>query len=304
MNRKQVRLGEFFIEKTIFIGGIASVIIVCLILGFLIKEGLPLFAKYSVRDFLFGREWQPAIPPPNGPKFGLIPNLWGSLLVTAGAAMIAIPLGIATAVYIRYIAPKKIAPSLKGLVELLGAVPSVAIGFVGAAILSPLVKNWLQLDTGKAAIVGSILLAFLAIPTITTIAEDALSLVPKEYYQGSIALGAGYWQTISKVLIPAAKPGLIAAIMLGLGRAIGETMVVIMVTGNAGLLPDQGLWNAFTHSVRTITGTIGAEAMEVAQGEPHYHALFMLGVILLLITVLFNFIAVKAVGTDKKAANI
>ena len=304
MKQKNFRLGEFLIERTIFVGGIASVVIVCLILGFLVKEGLPLFGHYSMRDFLFGKEWQPTLPPPNGPQFGLIPNLWGSLLVTAGAAIIAVPLGIATAIYIRYIAPAKIASLLKGTVELLGAVPSVAIGFVGAAILSPLIKNWLQLDTGKAAIVGSILLAFLAIPTITTIAEDALSLVPKEYYQGSIALGAGYWQTISRVLVPAAKPGLIAAIMLGLGRAIGETMVVIMVTGNAGLLPDQGIWNAFTHSVRTITGTIGAEALEVAQGEPHYHALFMLGVILLLITVFFNFIATKAVGTNNKVARI
>ncbi|MBL8064504.1 MAG: phosphate ABC transporter permease subunit PstC [Chthonomonadaceae bacterium] len=299
MNRQRLRLGERAIESAIFAGGVAAIVIVGLIMFFLFREGLPLFGNTSAAGFFFGKKWQPSSEPP---QFGLLPNLWGSFLVTLGAAVIAVPLGVGTAVYIRYIAPRRLAGFLKGFVELMGAVPSVAVGFVGAVALSPLIKDFLHLDTGKSAIVGSVLLAFLAIPTITTIAEDAMSMVPKEYFQGSVALGATYWQTIYRVLIPAARPGIVAAIMLGLGRAIGETMVVIMVTGNAGLLPDHGVWHAFTHSVRTITGTIGAEALEVAQGEPHYQALFMLGVVLLLITVAFNSLAVTALGRTRRTA--
>lgn len=301
MTRKGRGIGDFIAEKVILIGGLASIVIVLLIFAFVFREGIPLFRTTSPAEFFFGKTWQPTLPPPNGPHFGLLPNLWGSLLVTAGAAVLAIPLGVGTAIFVSRIAPRPLSEVLKATVELLGAVPSVAIGFVGAVALSPLIKDWLNLDTGKSAIVGAILLAFLAIPTIATIAEDAIAAVPRDFNQASLALGATKWQTISRVVLPAAKPGITAAVMLGLGRAIGETMVVIMVTGNAGLLPEQGVWHAFTHSVRTITGTIGAEALEVAHGEPHYNALFMLGVILLVITFAFNTIANLALGKTKKA---
>lgn len=300
MTRRGRGLGEFLAEKAILVGGLASIVIVLLIFAFVMREGFPLLKTVSLANFLFGKTWQPTLPPPNGPEFGLLPNLWGSVLVTAGAAILAVPLGIGTAVFIGRIAPRPVADVLKATVELLGAVPSVAIGFVGAVAVSPLIKSWLSLDTGKSAIVGSILLAFLAIPTIATIAEDALATVPRDYNQASLALGATKWQTISRVILPAARPGITAAVMLGLGRAIGETMVVIMVTGNAGLLPEQGVWYAFTHSVRTITGTIGAEALEVANGEPHYHALFMLGVVLLAITFTFNTVANLALRKSQR----
>lgn len=293
------KLKEWLITRTIFAGGMASVLFVVLILAFLVRESLPLFGTYPAAEFFLGRQWQPTLPPPLGPSFGLLPNLWGSFLVTLGAAALAIPLGLATAIYIGEIAPRRVGEILKSVVEMLGVVPSVALGFVGATVVTPLLKQGLHLDTGKSAIAGSVMLAFIAIPTIATIAEDALATAPKEYGQASLALGATRWQTIARVLVPAAKPGIVAAIMLGLGRAIGETMVVIMVTGNAGLLPDKGIYYAFTHSVRTITGTIGAEALEVANGEPHYHALFMLGLVLLLITLLFNSVANLALGRKR-----
>jgi phosphate ABC transporter permease protein PstC len=291
---------EWLIDRTIFAAGMASVFFVVLILAFLIKEGLPLFSTYSVGKFATGREWQPTLPPPDGPSFGLLPNLWGSFLVTCGAAVLAIPLGLATAVYIGQVAPARVGEVLKGIVEMLGIVPSVALGFVGAVVVTPLLKQWLHLDTGKSAVAGSVMLAFLAIPTIATIAEDALATAPKEYELASLALGATRWQTISRVLVPSARSGIVAAITLGLGRAVGETMVVIMVTGNAGLMADKGIFYAFTHSVRTITGTIGSEALEVATGEPHYHALFMLGVVLLLVTLLFNSVANLALGKRRR----
>ncbi|HJP82713.1 MAG TPA: phosphate ABC transporter permease subunit PstC [Fimbriimonadaceae bacterium] len=296
---KRRKFKEWLIDRVIFAGGLASILFVVLILAFLLKEGLPLFATYSPGRFFTGREWQPTLPPPAGPGFGLLPNLWGSFLVTLGAAVLAIPLGLATAVYMGRIAPNPLGEFLKGTVEMLGVVPSVALGFIGAVVVTPLLKDWLDLDTGKSAIAGAAMLAFLAIPTIATIADDAIASVPREYEQASLALGATKWQTIARVLLPASRPGIIAAIMLGLGRAIGETMVVIMVTGNAGLLPDRGIWYAFTHSVRTITGTIGAEALEVATGEPHYHALFMLGLVLLCITLVFNAVANKALGLKR-----
>ena len=302
MNRAHKSFKERVIEKLIFLGGILSIILVLLIFAFVFREGIPLFREYPPQKFFAGRDWQPTLSPPTGPWFGLLPNLWGSILVTAGAVLIAIPLGVSSAIFIAEVAPKALRDILKPTVELLATVPSVAIGFVGAVAVNPLVKEWFNLDTGKSAIAGSIMLAFMAIPTITTISEDALAAVPRSFRDGSLALGATRWQGISRVVLPAAMPGIIAAIMLGIGRAIGETIVVIMVTGNAGVLPDQGIWYAFTHSVRTITGTIGAEALEVAYGDAHYRALFMLGAVLFVITFILNFAADLALNRQERRA--
>lgn len=285
------RAGEPLIEFGIRVCGVSSIVLVLLIFVFVLREGLPLFREYPLVKFLTERGWQPTLSPPTGPWFGLLPNLWGSLLVTAGAAVLAVPLGVGAAICVAEVAPRALRDVLKPIIELLATIPSVAIGFVGAAAVNPLVKDVLRLDTGKSALAGSIMLAFMAIPTVVTISDDAITAVPRSYRDGSLALGGTRWQGISRVVIPAAMPGIIAAIMLGVGRAIGETMVVIMVTGNAGVLPDQGLWHAFTHSVRTITGTIGAEALEVAHGDAHYRALFMLGVVLFVITMLLNLVA-------------
>jgi phosphate transport system permease protein len=300
MKTRRFNLKEFLIERGIFGGGILSVVLVVLIFAFVLNEAWPLFKEYSPTRFFGGKEWQPTLDPPLGPWFGLLPNLWGSFIVTLGAIIIAVPLGVCSALYIAEVAPTHLRNILKPIVELLATVPSVAMGFVGAVAINPLVKNVFHLDTGKSAIAGSIVLAFMAIPTITTISEDAIAAVPRGYRDGSLALGATRWQSIARVMLPAARPGIIAAIMLGIGRAIGETMVVIMVTGNAGVLPEQGLWYSFTHSVRTITGTIGAEALEVAHGEPHYRALFMLGVVLFAITFLLNLAADLALNRQRR----
>jgi len=300
--KKPFRLGEFLIERAIFLGGIASILLVLLIFAFVFREAVPLIREYSLWRFLTGRDWQPTLEPPIGPWFGLLPNLWGSLLVTAGAVVLAVPLGVGAAFYISEVASRNVRDALKPIVELLATVPSVAIGFVGAAAINPLVKDLLHLDTGKSAMAGSIMLAFMAIPTIATISEDAINAVPRSFRDGSLALGATKWQGIAGVVLPAARPGIIAATMLGVGRAIGETMVVIMVTGNAGVMPDKGLWYAFTHSVRTITGTIGAEALEVASGDAHYRALFLLGTVLFLITFVLNGIADYALNRQRRRA--
>jgi len=293
---------ERAIEAAIRACGVASIVLVLLIFAFVLREGLPLFREYSFKEFVTQRGWQPTLSPPTGPWFGLLPNLWGSFLVTAGAVVVAVPLAVGAALCLAEVAPRKVRDLLKPTIELLATVPSVAIGFVGAAAINPLVKQLLNLDTGKSAIAGSIMLAFMAIPTIVTISDDALSAVPRSFRDGSLALGATKWQGISRVVFPAAGPGIIAAIMLGIGRAIGETMVVIMVTGNAGVMPDKGLWHAFTHSVRTITGTIGAEALEVGYGDAHYRALFMLGVVLFLITLVLNVIADFALNRKTRRA--
>lgn len=289
MNRRFLRtIAEPVIEAAIRASGVASIVLVLLIFAFVFREGLPLFREYPLTKFLTERGWQPTLAPPVGPWFGLLPNLWGSVLVTTGAAMLAIPLGVGSALCLAEASPRILRDILKPIVELVATLPSVAIGFVGAAAVNPMVKELFHLDTGKSALAGSVMLAFMAVPTIVTIADDALVAVPRSFREGSLALGATRWQGISRVVVPSAMPGIVAAIMLGVGRAIGETMVVIMVTGNAGVLPEHGIWNAFTHSVRTITGTIGAEALEVAHGDAHYRALFMLGVVLFLITFALN----------------
>lgn len=293
---------ERIIEGAIRVCGVVSVVLVALIFLFVFREGFPLFQEYPVKRFFTERGWQPTLAPPLGPWFGLLPNLWGSFLVTAGATILAVPLGVGAAICLAEVAPRAVRDVIKPVIELMATIPSVAIGFVGAAAVNPWIKQLLNLDTGKSALAGSIMLALMAIPTIVTISDDALMAVPKGYRDGSLALGATRWQGISGVVVPAARAGIIAAVMLGIGRAVGETMVVIMVTGNAGVLPDQGIWYAFTHSVRTITGTIGAEALEVAHGEPHYRALFMLGVVLFLITFLLNVIAELALRRGRRRA--
>lgn len=296
----KTRWAEWLIERAIRISGILSVILVALIFAFVAKEAFPLLSQYPIVRFLTERGWQPTLAPPDGPWFGLLPNLWGSLLVTFGAVVIAVPLGVCSALFISEVAPPRLRNFLKPAVELTASVPSVAIGFVGAVAVTPIVKELFHLDTGKSALAGAIMLAFMAVPTITTISEDALAAIPRAYRDASLALGATSWQGVSRVVLIAARPGIVAAIMLGVGRAIGETMVVIMVTGNAGVMPEHGLWYAFSHSVRTITGTIGAEALEVATGEPHYRALFMLGVVLFAITFIINMVADAALHKTRR----
>lgn len=274
------KVREFCIEKLILIAGVASIFFVILIFLFLLKEGLAVFKVVSPFDFLFGKSWYPISEPP---RLGILPLILGSLLVTAGAAVISIPIGIGCAVYIAEVAPAKVKEILKGGVELLAAIPSVVLGFVGMVTLVPLVKSIFQLPTGLTALSGSIMLAFMAMPTIVSIAEDALYSVPKTYKEGAFALGATHWQTIWRVMLPAASSGILAAVMLGIGRVIGETMAVMMITGNAAVIPASILV-----PVRTLTATIAAEMGEAVVGSEHYFALFAVGIVLFVISFAIN----------------
>jgi phosphate transport system permease protein len=277
------KLKEFIIEKLIFLCGISSIIFVILIFVFLVKEGI-IFLKYvSIKEFIIGKNWYPLANPP---QFGILPLIVGSLLVTLGAMIISIPMGIACALYIAEIVNPKFKDLLKSGVELLAAIPSVVIGFVGMVTLVPLVKNIFNLPTGLTALSGSIMLAFMAMPTIVSIAEDAITAVPKRYKEAALALGATQWQTIYKVILVAASPGIFAAVMLGVGRVIGETMAVMMITGNAALIP-----HSFLQPVRTLTATIAAEMGETVRGSDHYYALFAVGITLFIITFIINLIA-------------
>jgi len=207
----------------------------------------------------------------------------GSLLVTLGAAVISIPVGVGCAIYISEIAPVKTKEVLKAGIELLAAIPSVVLGFVGMITLVPLVKNTFHLPTGLTALSGSIMLAFMAMPTIVSIAEDALYSVPRNYKEGALALGATQWQTIWRVMLPAASSGILAAVMLGIGRVIGETMAVMMITGNAAVIP-----SSILVPVRTLTATIAAEMGEAVVGSEHYFALFAIGIVLFIISFAIN----------------
>ena len=290
MNLKYIR--EQIIEKVIFFCGILSIILVILIFIFLAKEGFSLFKTVRLGDFLLGRRWYPISDPP---QFGILPLLLGSLYVTIGATLIAVPIGVASAVYIAEIASGRVREILKSGIELLAAIPSVVLGFIGITTLVPFVRNNLNLPTGLTAFSGSIMLAFMAIPTIVSIAEDAITAVPQKYKEAALALGATRWQAISRVVLRAASSGIVASVMLGIGRVIGETMAVMMITGNASRMP-----TSLFQPVRTLTATIAAEIGETVQGSSHYHALFAIGIVLFIITFIINLIADWAVHRKLK----
>lgn len=274
---------EFFIETAIFLAGTVSVFFVILIFIFLLKEGLALFRTVSLWNFLTGKNWYPISYPP---KFGALPLVLGSLWVTLGAIVVSVPVGVACAVYIGEVAPRWLRETLKASVEFLAAIPSIVLGFIGLVTLVPLVQKIFHLPTGLTALSGSLMLGFMAMPTIVSIMEDALSVVPKSYREGALALGATHWQTIWRVVIPAASSGVIAAVMLGIGRVIGETMAVMMITGNAARIP-----TTLLEPVRTMTATIAAEMGEAVQGSPHYQSLFAIGIVLFIITFVINLTA-------------
>ncbi|HHV24255.1 MAG: phosphate ABC transporter permease subunit PstC [Methanosarcina sp.] len=274
------------IESVLFFVSTLTVAVLFLICLFLFRDGILLFKETSLLDFLTGRFWYPTSV---NKQFGLLPLFLGSLLVTAGAILFSVPLGIASAIYISEIAHPKVADFLKPFIEILAGIPSVVFGFFGLVVLVPFMQNTFNLPTGQTALTGSIMLGIMALPTIVTISEDAISSVPSTLRQGSLALGATRWQTIYKVIIPAALSGISAAVMLGVGRAIGETMTLMMVTGNAAIIPS--FPGGFLDPVRTMTATIALEMGEVPQGSDHFYALFAVGSVLFIITFLINLIA-------------
>jgi phosphate transport system permease protein len=287
---KRLRWLEMMIEGLIWLAGFSTIIIVGLIFLFLIREGSPAFLDIPLRQ-LFGSRWYPIEE-----SFGLLPLLAGSILVTLGAVVIAVPLGLVTAIYLGEIAPPWQREVLKPLIEVLAGIPSIVLGFLGWVALAPLIQS-LGAPTGLTAFTGSLILAYMSLPTIISISEDALYAVPKDYRDGALAIGATQWQTIWRVVLPAARPGLMIAVMLGIGRAIGETMAVMMVTGNAANIPALRP-DIFFQPVRTMTATIAAEMGEVAQGSLHYNVLFGVGIILFVITFAVNSLASRFVGSQ------
>ena len=283
---------EFLITKLIKISGYSAIIFVVLIFYFLLSEGSPSLVEVDVTT-LIGDRWYPIED-----YYGLLPLIGGSLIVTIGATFISIPIGLSTAIFIAEVSPRWAREILKPLVELLGGIPSVLVGFLGILVLSPFLGQSFNLKTGLSAFTGSLLLAALSLPMIVSIAEDALDAVPQSYRDASIALGATDWQTIWFVTLPAARSGVLIAFMLGIGRTVGETMTVMMVTGNAPVLV-RGISNLFS-PVRTLTATIAAEMGEVATGSVHYHVLFLLGIVLFLFSLVINIAASSIVFRQRK----
>jgi len=242
-------------------------------------------------DFFGGKEWYPTATP--SAQYGLLPLLLGTIWVSLGAILLSLPFGIAVAVYLAEIASMRVRNFLKPLIELLAGIPSVVYGFFGLVVIVPFLQQSFKLPVGETALAGSIVLAIMALPTIITVAEDAMRTVPRATKEASLALGATQWQTIYRVIIPYAKSGITSAAVLGIGRAIGETMAVLMVTGNAAVIP-----HTLLEPVRTIPATIAAELGEASAGSGHYQALFALGCILFLITMVIS-ISIEFIGKKK-----
>jgi phosphate transport system permease protein len=285
---------EFIVTRLIRAAGYSAILFVALIFFFLLREGSPALIEIPLGDLIATR-WYPIED-----YFGLLPLIGGSILVTIGAALVAVPLGLSTAIYIAEIAPRAAREVLKPLVEVLAGLPSVMLGFLGIVALAPYLRQTFDLPTGLSAITGALLLGGIAIPTIVSVAEDALDSVPRTYREAAKALGATRWQIIWRVTLPAARSGVLTAVMLGIGRVIGETMTVMMVTGNAPVVPT-GL-SALFRPTRTMTATIAAEMGEVANGSVHYHALFLIGIVLFVISLVVNLVTASVVFRQRSRA--
>jgi len=270
---------EKIIEKILLLIALSSILILGLITFFIFEEGFPLIMKIGPKAFLFGEKWIPS----KG-LFGIFPMIVGSFWVTFGALLLGIPLGLSCAIFLCEWVPPTVGMILRPTIQLLAAIPSVIYGFWGLIVLVPLVRNYLG-GPGLSILSGSMILGFMILPTIISISEDSLKALPPTYKAGALALGATHWQTIWRVLIPAARSGIMASIILGMGRAIGETMAMIMILGNAVKIP-----SSFLDSARTLTTNIGIE-MGYASGD-HRQALFATGMILFFIIMVLNSFAI------------
>jgi phosphate transport system permease protein len=277
--QRRERIIRFFF----FSVALTSITILALIVVFLFVEGLPIFREVSVYDFLFGHYWYPTDEPP---EFGLFPLIMASLAVTAVASMISIPLGVLTALYLAEVASARVREWVKPMVEFLEALPTVVIGFFGMVVVAPFLQKIFDMPTGLNLFNASLMLAFMSVPTICSISEDAIFSVPTELKEASLALGATHWETIVRVIIPASISGISTAIILGMSRAIGETMVVLMVAGGATLVP-----TSIFDPVRPMPASIAAEMGEAPFHSDHYYALFATGIVLFVFTLFFNVVA-------------
>ncbi len=289
---------EDWIRRLFFAAAFTAVAVMSLIVIFLFKEGLAVFEVVGVKGFLFGQYWYPTYDPPD---FGIGPLIVGSLVVTVASSLIAVPLGVASALYLAAVAGERVRKIVKPAIELLASLPSVALGFVGLVALGPLMQDWLDIPSGLNILNASLMLALMAIPTICSLSEDALHSVPRELLEASYALGATRWETLTRVLLPGALSGVGAGVILGMSRAMGETMVVLMVAGGAAVIP-----TSIFDSVRPMPASIAAEMGEAPFGGDHYHALFAIGIVLFLFTLAFNLVAayVSARFSQKGAATL
>ena len=274
---------EKLIRSGFFLIALVSILTLGLIVAFLFMEGLPIFSKVSVKDFIFGKYWYPTSDPPD---FGIFPLIIASLAVTFTSSVISIPLGVLSALFLAETASRRVREIAKPVVELLAALPSVVIGFFGMVIVAPFLQETFDIPTGLNLFNASLMLAFMSVPTICSISEDAIFGIPRELKEASLALGATHLETIWRVIIPASISGISTAVILGMSRAIGETMVVLMVAGGAAMIP-----GSIFDPVRPMPASIAAEMAEAPFRGEHYYALFATGIVLFLFTMAFNMVA-------------
>ncbi|MBN1274168.1 MAG: phosphate ABC transporter permease subunit PstC [Candidatus Aminicenantes bacterium] len=283
MNAKARRFREKFYKWIFGALAFASLVFLLGITLTLFVEGIPVFKDVKVFDFIFGKYWYPTH---EEAEFGILPLILGSLWVTFGAVLICVPLGVGSALFINELAGSRLKAFLKPIIELLAGIPSIVYGFFGMVVVAPFLQNLLNLPIGLTAFTGSLILGIMATPTVCSISEDALSFVPQSFREASFAVGANRWQTLTRVVVPASASGISTAVILGMSRAVGETMTVLMVCGGAAVIP-----HSFFQPVRPMTATIAAEMGETVFGSTHYHSLFAIGLVLFVFTLVFNVIA-------------
>lgn len=290
--RRRWRFGESIIEGWIFLTSLVAIAVLLGIVALLLKEGLPIFFHTPPWEFFLGTKWYPVSEPPT---FGIMPFFVSTLMVTLVATAIAVPVGIGCAAYLAEVAPSRVRESVKPIVEILAGIPSVVMGFIGLMLLSPVVQSLFNLNTGLCGLTAGIMLSLMSLPIIISVSEDALRAVPDDFRQAAYALGATKWQTIQHVCIPAALSGITAAVMLGVGRAIGETMTVLMVAGGALAVP-----NSPTDPMTPMTSAIASGIGNAIKGGLQYQALFAIGLILFITTLAVNLIADRVLERQKR----
>jgi phosphate transport system permease protein len=285
MTKRRLRnIKESALKAFFFTNGITAILVLLGIFALLFFSAVPAFREIRLKEFFTSITWDPTSPVKA--EYGILSMIVSTLLVTIGALVIALPIGLGVAAYLSDVAHWRVREIVKPIVEILAGIPSVVIGFLGIVLFSPFIAKVFGKSNGLNAINGSLLLAVMALPTIISISEDSLNAVPPAYSEASLALGGSRWQTLIRVKIPAALSGIIAAVMLGMGRAIGETMTVLMATGNARAFP-----HGLLDSVRTMTSNIAIELGEVPYYTPHYYALFAIGLVLFIMTFCVNLVA-------------
>jgi phosphate transport system permease protein len=295
---------EPLVEWLIRLCGWSAILFVAAIFFFVFREAVPVFSggatgdgRFDWREFLASPNWIPSPFKPADAHYGILALLVGSLAVTALAMLLAVPLGLGAAVYISEFCSGKTKETLKIVIELLAAIPSIVWGFIGYMVLGPVLIEWTGAPVGINLLNGGIILALMSVPVIVSVGEDSLKAVPDSYREAAISLGASRWEIVYRVLFPAAKNGLLAAVLLGVGRAVGETMAVLMATGHAVQIP-----HSLLDPIRTLTATIAAELGDVVAGGTHYRVLFVIGLVLFAVTFAVNLTAdlvVKGIRSEK-----